>query len=343
MDKTTILPVECVTVFQYLYPMKHVTILALEDATINCIDSCFQIITRVNDFLRYQGKMPFYKVEIAGFDKHTSLGNGLYTINTDLNIGQIDHTDVIIIPITCGHFPESVKENRKFIHWVDTMYKKGAEIVSLCVGSFFLASTGLLDDKNCAIHWAAKNEFQGMYPHVKLVEDKLITDEDGIYTCGGAYSYLNLLLYIIEKHLGREMAILTSKMFEIDIDRKDQTQFVIFLGQKGHADTHVLAAQNFIEGNYDKRLTVEEVCEKAGVGRRTFERKFRKLTGNSIIEYMQRVKVEAVKKQLESGRKTINEIVFEVGYNDINAFRTVFKRYAGLSPVDYRKKYKVVN
>lgn len=223
---------------------------------------------------------------------------------------------MIVIPITCGHFPKSVQLNKKFVDWVSSHYKNGVEIASHCVGSFFLASTGLLDNKNCAVHWAARNEFRTMFPHVKLVDDHLITDEEGIYTCGGAYSYLNLLLYIIEKHLGREMSLLASKMFEIDIDRKNQNQFVIFLGQKSHNDDNVLEAQNFIERNYEK-----------------------KLTGNSVIEYIQRVKVEAVKKQLELGRKTINEIVYEVGYNDVNAFRTLFKRCTGLSPVDYRKKY----
>jgi len=319
--------------------MKHVTILALEDATINCIDSCYQILTRINDFLVYQGKPPFYKVEIAGPDKNTCLSKGLYSIHTNQTIDEITRTDLIIIPITCGQFPNTDQLNEKFRRWVNIRYKEGAEVASLCVGSFFLASTGLLDNRRCAIHWAAKNEFSQMYPEVKLVDDHLITDEEGIYTCGGAYSYLNLLLYVIEKHLGRDMSILASKMFEIDIDRKDQNQFVIFLGQKSHNDDHVLEAQNFIENNYERKLTVEELCSKAGMGRRTFERKFKKLTGNSIIEYIQRVKVEAVKKQLEQGRKTINEIVYEVGYNDINAFRTLFKRCTGLSPADYRRKY----
>jgi len=320
--------------------MKHITILALKDATINCIDSSYQMLTRVNDFLRYQGKEPFYKVQIAGLEKNISLSHGLYSINTDVCLDEIGSTDMIVVPITCGHFPETVRSNERFREWVNLQYGRGTEIISLCVGSFFLASTGLLDHKNCAVHWAAKNEFRSMFPQVRLVDDHLITDEDGIYTCGGAYSYLALLLYIIEKHLGREMSVLASKMFEVDMDRKNQNQFVIFLGQKSHDDRCVLEAQNFIEHNYEKRLTVEEICARAGVGRRTFERRFKKSTGNSIIEYLQRVRVEAVKKELELGQKTINELVYEVGYNDIDAFRAVFKRCTGLSPADYRNKYR---
>jgi transcriptional regulator GlxA family with amidase domain len=222
---------------------------------------------------------------------------------------------------------------------VIAQYQSNAEIVCLCVGSFFLASTGLLKDGKCAVHWAAKNEFRSMFPDIKIIDDTIITDEKGIYTCGGGYSYLNLLLYIIEKHLGREISILASKMFEIDIERKSQNPFMIFVGQKKHHDETVLKAQEFIEANPTSTFTVDEICETFDVGRRTFERRFKKCTGNSVLEYIQRVKVEFVKKQLEIGRKTVNEIIFETGYNDVNAFRNVFKKFTDLSPIDYRKKF----
>jgi transcriptional regulator GlxA family with amidase domain len=148
-------------------------------------------------------------------------------------------------------------------------------------------------------------------------------------------------LYVIEKHLGRDMSILASKMFEIDIERKSQNPFMIFVGQKKHSDDDVLKAQEFIEHHPTETMTVDQICEQFGLARRTFERRFRKCTGNSVAEYVQRVKVEFTKKQLESGRKTVNEIIYEVGYNDIDAFRRVFKKYTDLSPVDYRKKYKL--
>lgn len=321
--------------------MKHISILALSDATISCIDSSYQIFNRINDFLKYQGKAPFYTVEIVGLEKNTALNHGLYHINVNRTINEISKTDVIVIPLLCGDFPKAIQANEKYRDWVISQYRHGAEIVSLCVGSFFLASTGLLKNRKCAIHWAAKSDFKAMFPDVQVIDDTIITDESGIYTCGGGYSYLNLLLYIIEKHLGREMSILASKMFEIDIERKSQNQFMIFVGQKKHEDEHVLNAQQFIENNPTETFTVDEICLKFGVGRRTFERRFKKSTGNSVTEYIQRVKVEFTKKQLEAGRKTVNEIIYEVGYNDADAFRKVFKKYTDLSPIDYRKKYSI--
>lgn len=336
---TTILYVDCDRALSYIYIMKHVSILALSDATMSCIDSSYQILTRVNDFLKYQGKGPFYTVEIVGVTKETTLNNGLYNINASSTIDKIEKTDVIVIPLTCGDFAKTFEKNKQYSEWLLSQYNAGAEIVSLCVGSFFLASTGLLNDRKCAIHWGAKNEFTAMFPNVNIIDDSIITDENGIYTCGGGYSYLNLLLYIIEKHLGRELSVLASKMFEIDIERKSQNQFMIFVGQKRHENKYVLSAQELIENNPTETFTIDGICAKLGVSRRTFERRFKECTGNSIAEYIQRVKVEFAKKQLESSAKTVNEIIYETGYNDIDAFRRVFKKHTDLSPVEYRRKY----
>jgi transcriptional regulator GlxA family with amidase domain len=203
-----------------------------------------------------------------------------------------------------------------------------------------LAATGLLTGKKCAVHWAAKNEFKARFPGITVIEDTIITDEHGIYTCGGGFSYLNLILYVIEKHLGREISILASKMFEIDIERKSQNPFAIFMGQKKHGNAAVLQAQDLIEHNPTVIFSVDDICQKIGLGRRTLERHFKKSTGNSVVEYQQRVKIEFVKKQLEAGRKTVNEIIYETGYNDVDAFRKVFKKFTDLSPVDYRKRFQ---
>jgi len=319
--------------------MKHVSILSLHDATLTSVDSSHQIFNRVNDFMRYQGKAAFYEVELVGLSKNMEFGNGLYTIRNDKTIDEVNKTDVIVLPLLCGDFTKAIAKNEPYTAWLLSQYQKGAEIVCLCVGSFYLASTGLLNDKKCAIHWAAKNEFKTMFPAIRIIDDSIITDEKGVYTCGGGYSYLNLLLYILEKHLGKDISILASKMFEIDIERKTQNPFIIFMGQKRHGDDVVLQLQEYIENNPGAVLSVAEVCEKFSVGRRTFERRFKKCTGNSVAEYIQRVKVEFAKKHLEVGKKTVNEIIYETGYNDVDAFRKVFRKFTDLSPIDYRKRY----
>jgi transcriptional regulator GlxA family with amidase domain len=207
------------------------------------------------------------------------------------------------------------------------------------VGAFLLATTGLLDGRKCSTHWAYYNEFRERFPEVEIVDGGVITEENGIYSSGGVNSLWNLLLYILEKYAGRDTAILASKYFAIDIDRESQAAFMMFTGQKNHKDEEVRRAQEYIEQNYEEKLTVDELAEMVAVSRRSFERRFKHATDNTIIEYLQRVKVEAAKHSFESTRKNISEVMFDVGYSGSKAFRNVFKKITGLTPVEYRNKY----
>ncbi len=178
-----------------------------------------------------------------------------------------------------------------------------------------------------------------MFPKVNLQPDRLITDENGIYTNGGAYSFLNLLIYLIEKYFDRQTAIYCSKVFQIEMDRNSQSAFAIFTGQKLHADEVVKKAQTYIESNLREKISMEELSTKFAIGRRNFDRRFIKATCNTPVEYMQRAKMEWAKKAFEGSRKTISEVMYEVGYSDLKAFRDVFKNITGMSPIDYKSRY----
>jgi transcriptional regulator GlxA family with amidase domain len=169
--------------------------------------------------------------------------------------------------------------------------------------------------------------------------EKLITDESGIYTNGGGYSFLNLILYLVEKFYDRQTAIYCSKIFQIEIDRQTQSDFAIFNGQKSHGDALIRKAQEYIEHNFDEKISFEDLSRKLAVGRRNFDRRFIKATGNTPVEYWQRVKIESAKKALETTRKTVNEVMYDAGYSDIKAFREVFRKITGLSPLEYKHKY----
>ncbi|MGZ3969947.1 MAG: GlxA family transcriptional regulator [Mucilaginibacter sp.] len=321
--------------------MKHVSILVLQEAIMSSIDSPRQLFLKVNEFLEAQGKAAMFDVNLVSITRETKIASTSYTIVCDRIISEIVKTDLIIIPMVCNGFSKAIEANEEFIPWIINQYKNNAEIASLCVGAFILASTGLLNGRSCAIHWAAANDFHRMFPKVKVVNEKLITHEQGIYTSGGSYSYLNLILFLIEKYAGRTMSVYVSKMFEIDIDRKSQAQYTIFIGQKDHEDGAVKKAQEFIENNYHDKITIDALVAMLSVSRRNFERRFKKATANTIVEYMQRVKIEAVKKGLETSRKTVADLMYDVGYSDVKAFRTIFKKITGLSPIEYRHKYYV--
>jgi transcriptional regulator GlxA family with amidase domain len=275
----------------------------------------------------------------VGTAKNVEIANGLFSVRVDTSPDQVKKTDLIIIPAIGWDITAAISANEHLLPWIVEQYKRGAEIASTCIGGFLLASSGLLNGRSCSTHWLAADNFRKLFPEVNLTVDKIITDEHGIYTNGGAFSFVNLLLYLIEKYSDRETAIYCSKIFQVDIDRHSQSTFIMFKGLKDHHDKEIKMAQLFIENNIDKKVSMEELASNLGVGRRNFDRRFIKATYNSPVEYLQRVKIEAAKKTLETSRKTINEVMYEVGYSDVKAFREVFKKITGLSPIDYRNKY----
>lgn len=319
--------------------MKHISILVPKGAILGSLEGSRQLLTQVNEFYKSKGVPPLFKVQLVGLAKETPLTGSLYTVHTDATIDSVEKTDLIIIPALDGDIQQAVENNKDFLPWIVQQYRSGAEVASLCLGAFLLASTGLLDGRKCATHWLAESAFRQLFPDVELVTEKIITDEHGIYSSGGAFSYLNLILYLIEKYAGRDIAILTAKVFAIEIERENQLSFIIFQGQKGHEDEEIKQVQEYIEKNYQEKISVDELAEHFGIGRRNLERRFKKATANTIMEYIQRVKIEAAKVSLETSRENVNEVMYSVGYSDTKAFRTTFKKITGLSPLEYRSKY----
>jgi transcriptional regulator GlxA family with amidase domain len=319
--------------------MKHVSILVPESAVLAAIDDPRHVFSMVNSFFEKEGKPKAFDIHLVGLTKKVELHDSSFTVHADLLIDEAKRTDLIFIPAFDGATETVLERNKDFIPWIIRQREGGAEVVSLCVGAFLLARTGLLRGKKCSTHWRAAAEFRKMFPDVDLVTDKIITEEDGIYTSGGATSYWNLLLYLVEKYTSRETAILAAKVFAIDINRHSQSQFIIFKGQKEHADEPVKKAQKFIENNFHEKFTVEQLAEMFAVSRRNFERRFKRATNNTVNEYLQRVRIEAAKKSFETTRKNILEVMFDVGYADSKSFRGTFKKITGMTPFDYRSKY----
>jgi transcriptional regulator GlxA family with amidase domain len=318
---------------------KEITILVPKGAVAESVSNPRYMFMAANQFLQSAGQPPLFHVQLAGEEKEVAVHDGFSIVRTDKVLEEIKETDLIIIPALFGDLKRSLNENQKMIPWIVDRFRDGSEVASLCVGAFLLASTGLLDGKKCSTHWVRYNEFREMFPEVEVMDGKIITEEDGLYTSGGANSYWNLLLYLLEKFTNRETAIIASKYFAIDIDRNTQNSFMMFQGQKDHLDPEVKQVQQYIEENYQEKIAVDELADMVAVSRRSFERRFKKSTHNTIVEYIQRVKVEAAKRSFEASRKNINQVMFDVGYSDTKAFRNVFKRITGLTPIEYRNKY----
>ena len=320
--------------------MKHVSILVLEGQNnISSMIGPYKILLRANEYWKSLGREPVFRVEMVGLSKELELYDGLFTIRPHSTIHEIKQTDLFIIPSLHRDYPTKVQLNLPYAEWIKDHYARGAEVASICTGAFILASTGLLNGKSCSTHWVAANTFRQLFPEVEVIPEKIVTDENGIYTNGGAYSFLHLMMHLVEKYFDRPTAIWCSKIFQIDLDRYSQSPFAIFSPQKDHEDELVLQAQLYMETHIGDKIAVDQLAASYHINRRSFDRRFIKATGNTPLEYLQRVRIEAAKKSLETSQHSVNDVLYEVGYSDIKSFREVFRKITGLSPLEYRARY----
>jgi transcriptional regulator GlxA family with amidase domain len=323
--------------------MKHISVIVPSGKSIvDTIIAPFNLLRMANSYYKKLNNLQenLFKIDLVGLSNKPVLYQGLFSVQPTASTREVLKTDLIIVSPISGNLEEEIENNMEFVQWIKMQrIENDSEIASLCKGAFLLAETGLLNGKSCATHWTAHEQFQNRYPAVNLIPEKIICEDNGIYSSGGAYSILNFTLYLIERYFGRETAIWCSKVSEIEFDRISQSEFIIFSGQKEHTDEPIKKAQLYIENNYEKKLNIIDIAGVVNLNGRSFLRRFKKATANTPIEYVQRVKIEAAKKKLESTTETILEVMYGVGYKDEKAFRTIFRKYSGLTPKEYRIKY----
>ncbi|MFN0290448.1 GlxA family transcriptional regulator [Pedobacter helvus] len=316
-----------------------ISVFVPEYGVIEAITPPFRSFTTANEFLTAFGKAPRFEVEYVGLNYDVPANNGEYTVKTHRLLKDVDHTDLLFIPPTFGSTTGGIVANAEAIPYFKKLHENGTSLASLCIGAFLLAETGLLDGRKCSTHWAHVSEFRERYPEVEVEDGAIITEHENIYSSGGASSLWNLILYLVEKFADREIAVMLAKYFALDIGRDSQSQFAIFRGQRNHGDPEIQQVQDYIEQHYEDKITIETLASLINTGRRTFERRFKLATNNTPIEYIQRVRIEAAKLLFEASRKNVSEIMFDVGYTDTKAFRDVFKKVTGLTPIEYRNKF----
>jgi len=287
---------------------------------------------------RFNVKEPICPITASGTRETRIEGSYGNFMEVDTSVFDIDAPDLLVIPGFDRDIP-SVLSNTAMIEKVREFYEAGSAIASFCTGSFILAATGLLDEKMATTHWVYSREFERMFPKTKLLADRMLIDNDRLYMSGGASSFQNLMIYLIEKYIDKALGVFMSKILLIDTDRYLQSPYTIFYGQKTHGDSSVLLAQEFIESHVADFISIDELACIVNMSKRNFLRRFKQATGDTPFVYMQRAKVEAAKSMMEDSSALLTEIAEKIGYDDFSSFRKAFKKHTGLSPLFYRKKY----
>ena len=321
--------------------MKHITILGLTGTSGTMITGPLDIFFfagRLWNGIFGQKETPFFEVEIVNSDGKPIRCTGHLAILPNRTMDKIKKTDLILIP-SIENLEETLEHHSDAIPWLCKQYDRGAQIAAMCTGTFFLAETGLLDHKTATTHWGFVDYFRKRYPKIKLIPERLITDEVDIYCCGASNACFDLALYLVQKMVGREVALQTAKVFICDMDRINQAEWAVFRFQKSHKDDLVLKAQVMMEKTYSKENTIEKLADTIGISRRSLERRFKAATGETPIKYLHRLRVEAAKRILETKNWSFDEIAYHVGYENSSYFRKIFKGLCHISPKAYRVKW----
>ncbi|SFL91048.1 GlxA family transcriptional regulator [Marinobacter zhejiangensis] len=237
---------------------------------------------------------------------------------------------------------QSLRSLTPLFPWLQAAYQRGAVMASVCTGSFVLAEAGLLDGQVATTHWRAASLFRKRYPTLRLDEEQLLVDNGQVICAGGANAFVDLCLYLVERLASPALALACSKLLVMDNRRSEQMPYMSFFGHKAHNDTAVKRAQEWLEQHYSEPVVIDEVAEVAGLGHRTFKRRFKEATGETPLSYLQQLRVEAAKHLLESSREQTAQIIWQVGYEDASSFRRLFKRTVGCTMEQYRRRFSYV-
>jgi len=321
--------------------MKKVTILALDGTIGSTVTGPVDIFSQAgvlwNQICGVKPN-PCFQVAIATVDgKPARCVNGVL-IQPHFSIEEVKETDLVIISAEDLDFLEGTYPSTT--PWLLKHFEAGSTLASVCTGAFLLAETGLLNGKRATTHWGFAPLFRTRYPQVDLRPECLITDEGNLLCGGGAFSYFDLSLYIVERTCGFEIAAQCGRALLLDMGRRSQLPYAIFEYQKHHKDEQILKSQTFMERNYSKQISMDHLAADVGMSFRNFKRRFRKATGDSPLAYLQRYRIEAAKRLLENTGDSISEISCQVGYEDVGFFRRVFKRYLGITPNEYRGRLR---
>ncbi len=326
----------------------HVSLVALPEAVVSTLSGIFDVM---NAFAmapvreRTAVPAPPFRVEIVGSSTGPLELASRLPITVQRSIDTLAATDIIIVPSLLlgpggwqkGRYPELVE-------WLRAMHQRGALLCSACSGLFLLAETGLFDGVDATVHFGYADAFSATFPQVPIQPERVLVvcgRHEELISSGASMTWHDLVLYLIGRFVGATAAQGVARFFALQWHQDGLAPYMIFEGRSDHGDVAIQAAQAWLAAHFSVANPLAEAIGKAGLTERTFKRRFTRSTGLSPIAYVQRLRVEDAKRRLERTEAPVDEISWQVGYEDPAFFRRLFRRVTGLSPGAYRRRFRI--
>lgn len=247
--------------------------------------------------------------------------------------------DVLILPPALGA-PLPPEMARAVAEGLRDRHARGCVLASVCAGAFVLGETGLLDGRAATTHWAHAEAFRQRFPRVRLDTDRLVVDEGDIITAGGLMAWTDLGLRLVDRFLGSAVMRETAQVLLVDPSGREQRFYSAFAPRLNHGDAAILKVQHWMQADGGRETALPALARRAGLEERTFLRRFRKATGLTSTDYAQRLRIGRAREMLQAGALPVEAVAWEAGYRDPAAFRKVFLRIVGLTPGEYRRRFR---
>jgi len=262
-------------------------------------------------------------------------------------VGDDPHAEIVIVPELWISPTDDMRDRyADVMDWLRRRYAAGSSIYSSCSGAVLLAASGLLDGREATSHWGYQDLFRTRFPKVRFRPEPNICFSDPagrIVTGGGATSWHDLALHIVARHCGAGAAVQIAKAYLLKWHGEGQLPYANLVRRQPHADSLVRRAEDWLAENYMAEQVVAGVVAACGAAERTLKRRFKAATGVSLMAYAQNLRIEQMKRRLETDAAPFEAIATDVGYDNPAFARRLFKRTTGLLPSDYRRMFRPVS
>jgi transcriptional regulator GlxA family with amidase domain len=326
----------------------HVSLVAIPDAVVSTLTGIYDVLNSFTMFAGTEPTLPLqspFEVEIVGPTAgRIALASGI-PIEASRGFAEVAATDIVIVPsVLLGAGGWQTGRYPGLVEWAARMHEQGATLCSACSGVFLLAETGLFDGRQTTVHWGYAEAFARAFPRVPLQPERVLLvagEREQLVSSGASMSWHDLVLYLIARHVGATAAQTIARFYALQWHHDGLAPYIVFQGRKDHGDAIVADAQAWLSTHFSVASPLEEMVRRSGLAERTFKRRFTEATGLAPIDYVQRLRIEDAKRRLERTDASADEISWQVGYEDAAFFRRLFKRFTGLTPGAYRKRFQV--
>jgi len=324
-------------------PKFTVTVLGFDQALASAITGALDVFAFAGISWQRIHKLPTspqFKVQLASHHGQAFLCSNQVTLQPNIAIEDVSHTDILLIPTIGGDIDQVLIETLPLLVHIKRLQKVGADIAANCTGTFLLANTGLLTDKVATTHWGYAEKFNAMFPSVNLQPEKMVTEDNEVYCAGGGMAWIDLSILLIERYCGHQVASDTAKSHVLDVSRTSQTIYASSRQRRFHSDKDIMEVQSFLEKHLQSKVTISEVATQHNMTERTLIRRFKNACNTTPGQYLQSLRIEQARKLLETSNTPLESLISAVGYEDPSSFTRLFKKATGMSPSQYRAKFK---